>query len=443
MFMEKSELNNTLKLAKIKLKNTRRNRFGFAIVMLCMFLGNVIPILMCVFKQEDGISNYSMLDYSIPFMIGILIAIIIMSVTYRTTNELYSVYPQTNTSRFLSSQILYHIWIVLTAVFLELMYLLQYFLFRLISIKYKNVVLVYKFNLSFVIAGFFVLIIYSILISAIITLTATLIRKFNIYAILIFTIMVVSSFANRIQTINLFKKTFGFLLFEKSPGWFILKGLVLWLVLFVISLIINKYTVYYKGYIKTSKPIITTIVIASVIAIGLNTFLVSESKIKATPSSSIDEVEESNYVMKEIVIDASDVPKGSKINIKAENIMLLQGEQMGYSCDSIIDDIHICISDESMLNNFTGEKIIISYAFPYYMVDYVDMMPFIEPELSAYLDGTTLHVKYEYKENIKAVFIPMWSFMWQFDEYKGKDIFNENGGWASGTGGGWVEIGFE
>jgi len=438
MFMAKSELKNAMQLTKIRLDNTKRNRVWFLLIILTVILGNLIPSLISIFKQTNGVAEYRLQDYSITFGVGILIAITIMACSYKTTNQFYSVYPQTNNSRFLSSQALWYIWILCVAVVSLLIYVIQYSVLAVIAAYQANIILVYNFDLGFVISGFFVLIVYLAIITAIITLIAVLIRKFRIYAILSFVLFAAFVITNVPKMIELFKVIFGFLIFESNPALFILKGIILWVVLFGVALFINKHTVYYESGIKISKTIIAVITVIGIITIGVTPFLFYNT----TTSQSVSEREDKTselYRWYEIVIDASAIPNGSTINVVAPNIKIMNTTNEFITYDGENMDMYLEF-DKDIFSNFNGEKIIISYCLPTLMIDYYELSKLANPKLATHLEGNTLYLDYSYDKNIKAVFIPVWSFMWQFDGFKGRNIFKEFNGSAYGSGNGSVYI---
>ena len=56
------------------------------------------------------------------------------------------------------------------------------------------------------------------------------------------------------------------------------------------------------------------------------------------------------------------------------------------------------------------------------MIDFYDLVPLTNPRLSARLESATLNIDYTFDKNVKAVFLPIWTFMRQFDYYKGRDV---------------------
>ena len=145
-------------------------------------------------------------------------------------------------------------------------------------------------------------------------------------------------------------------------------------------------------------------------------------------------------MLKQITLDASTVPAGSDIKIvKTENIEVDAGSGISYDVNDI-DTMLLVLSDDAALSSFSGQRIIVNYHFPTCTVCDIDLASLAEPRFTARLDGNTLYLQYDHKTNIKVIFIPIWSFMWQFDEFKGQHIFQESPGYSFGGGSGSVFI---
>jgi hypothetical protein len=478
MFMATRELKNTVKLTKIRLSNSRKQFMWTFIALIILIGGNLIPSIIGVFAQSDSVAKYSLQDYSIPFIFGFLVFLIIDNVMYRANNRFYSVYPQTNTSRYLSTQGLHYLYLFGICAALALMYLIQYSVFAVIAIFHSNVKLVYNFNAGFVVSGLFVLIMYISIVNEVVNLISVLIRKFRIYAILSFVFLFAAVVGNLVTSIELFKAAFGFLLFEGNLALFFLKGAALWAVLFYASFFINRHTSYYKSGFTLSKPAIAVIGAIGVVAViilplilfrintstgaakiavvgeaessydgvyngtngSVDPYVGNNGSVNSGANSGLNSGASNNPFINEIVIDASAIPKGSAVNVIAPNIIINESEN-GYSSSGGRNmDMHDLFIDRDTLERFNGEKIIVSYSLPQIEFNFYNTARLANPKLTAYLDGSTLYVDYSYDKNVKAVFIPVWSFMWQFDGFKGKGIFQEQGGFQTGGGPGIVVI---
>lgn len=433
MFMDKTELKNTIALSKIKLKVNKKRMIGFLFTAAALILANFIPSLITMFKVTDAVMPFVLQDFSIVFSIAAIFVIIILTSLYRQTNEYYSVFPQTNNSRFISSQIYFYIIFVCMTVVLLLIYLLQFGIFKVLSIFNTNIILAYKFNLGFIISGFFVLLTYGFIIISFVSLIGTLVRKFRIYTTIIAVIFVGILFANIKSIIQILPAKLAFLIGESNIFLFIAKGLIIWIVSVLVSILINKYTVYYKSSIKFSKQITAGICVAGVIIAVISSFVLPQQKITVRNTvTSIKSSEGLNDVRK-IILDAASVLKGSKIDV-VSNIANIDVNIMNLQYD---------VSVRNGFENFKGEKIIITYKYPIDKLNGYDLISYTYPKFTAVLDGNTLNVNFTYEKNVKVIFIPTWSFMWQFDQFKTKNIFKEDLGTSFTNSGGFAFIEIE
>ena len=345
----------------------------------------------------------------------------------------YEVFPQTNTSRFLSAQMLFHIWIVWISLVCLILYLIQYGTIAAIAAGHENIHFVYKFDMGLVLTGFIVMIIYVAVISGIISLIAALVRKFRVYAVAVLIVVLGLAFADIVIDGNFFKLVSGFLAFEPSIILFVVKGVFLWLVLLTLTLVINKYTVYYRETARFSRGVSMAITAACIIFL----LFVGMVWVDGSYDDTLETERGNNdYKYGEIVLDASNVPKGSKINI-VSNISEPEDGDDGsiyYGGDRMYLNYN-----EDELSSFDGDKLFINYFLPSEMMSWYNMGP-LATHVSARLDGTDLYVNCTYDQNVKAVFIPVYSFMRQFDYYKGKDVVNECYMSSSGGGSGSVNI---
>jgi len=63
---------------------------------------------------------------------------------------------------------------------------------------------------------------------------------------------------------------------------------------------------------------------------------------------------------------------------------------------------------------------------PHRVVDSENIGRFINAKIDVRLEGNTLFVHYTYDKNVKAIFMTTWSFMQQFDFFKGQNLFNDS-----------------
>jgi len=117
---------------------------------------------------------------------------------------------------------------------------------------------------------------YSFLIIAVIELIGTILRKWTYYAIAVFVALLSLTIVYMTEVIEYVPKVLSFLTKEPSFGLFMLKGLAVWFAIVVVSLVINRFTVYYKnqGILKTKNIVIICAVIGAVIMIVIQIFII-------------------------------------------------------------------------------------------------------------------------------------------------------------------------
>ena len=443
--VDKDELKNSWKLARLKLRSefSRGVRY-LGIILGVLLLLSLISGVIWLFTPNSTPEFYSFMDMSFWLPFGVVIGLIIVAAGYVNNNKSYEVYPQTNTSRFLSTQVLYYAFVVFIAAALLVIYLIQYAVAAPIALGQENTTLPYVFDPVFLIAGLLVLIVGLSLAVAHISLVAALIRKFKIYAIAAFVVMLAVLYARGEYSLGLVSTVFSFLGSESSVILFLIKGIVLWAGLFTLTYVINRHTVYYRS-VAPSKNFITQIVATSVVVAlitGGTTLLakpVTLNQLLGGGGSNLGWMVE--YQCEEF--DISDLPNGSSIRIVTSGNIAIPGAsnssnvigtyQDDYQTTVYFEDgtsqtfpshyLQVgCFFDPNSVN---GNKLVVWYNPP---VIYTATQVMINPanaRLEARLEGTTLYLDYTYDKNVKLVFVPTWTFMGQFDYFIGKDVFQE------------------
>jgi len=393
---------------------------------------------------------------------------------YRTNNQNIAVYPQTNNSRFLSFQLITHFYIIFVPTVLMLVYFLQYGIITAVTTGMDNVHLVFDFDISFVLAGYAVLIIYMSVLAGIISLITVLLRKFKLYAAAFFSAIVVLVLIDFSTTIVVFEFLFGFLLFEGSVLMFILKGIVFWAILLFAALLINKNTVYYKtkkSILKTEHAqTVVAIIVGIILALVIVSLIINAATAPTRNTSGSEAiVHDENApgrnvwtgpLTKIMEFDISHLPRGSKLDIQVSGDMVLipnsddisgfgnHGGTLSYyfpdGTEISFPSTFMVIMPDSQLDDIQGDTLHLFYSLPFTMVNSVDIGYLMNAVFEARLDGSTLYLHYSFDKNVKAVFIPVWSFMWQFDHFKDRNLlsgsaFTSNSGGSSANVNLWIE----
>jgi len=425
MFMAKSELKNTAQLIRVKLSYITSDVLVVsAILIATVLLVTLILNIFQLFHANDFVQDYWFLDYSFWFMMGLALVITFTNSYYRRINSGFDVYPQTGVSRFLSTQALPYMWIVLAAVLCAVLYLIQYEAVAGIASFLKNIHLMYKFDAGFVLAGFVVMIIYASVIAGFAALVAAIVRKFGIPA-LMFLVFITGLIMSGPQQNPIVEFVAGPLILEPGLILFFIKGAAICLVLFIVTFFVDKHTIYCRESARISdgfKSGITAICVIILLIISADS---SGGRRSILGSSA--EIEwhkwRDAYSHGEIVLDASALPKESKINISdgvniIDSQQDIQNDRRNYYVKPDLPSMMNFKYDPKELSDFTGEKLVISYKLPYHMINWRELVLLTNPKVSARLDGTTLYIDYTYDKNVKAAVIPVWRFMRQFDYYK-------------------------
>ena len=187
MLITKDELKNTRQLIRVKLSGVESSMLLKSVIIICaVFLVRLFFNIIRLSGKTDWVAGYKLEDYSSWIMAALIAVITFKICRYKQMNQDVDVYPQTCVSRFLSTQALFQMWIVIAALLYMLLYLVEYGTIAAISAFSGNIYLIYKFNIGFVLAGFVVMIIYTSVIAAAASLIAALIRKLAFHAIAVF-----------------------------------------------------------------------------------------------------------------------------------------------------------------------------------------------------------------------------------------------------------------
>jgi len=420
MFMDKIEFKNIVPLTKAKVRNGKPG-FFWLVMIIAFILTNLIPTLFNIFKKTDSVSNYSTIDFSGLFLFAFAVIFIILNIMYRQMNDYLSVYPQTNNTRFISTQLSQYFVIVIVAVFCLVMYLVEYGLFKILSFSFDNIVLALNFNIGFVIVGLFTFLMYMFLLISVFSLIGVILRKFGYFTILVFIGLISFLWINLKWSIKYVPSIWRFLTREPNIAMFFLKSILVWLAITIIALLLNKYTIYYKSKNKLSNKILLGSISVILVVLVLTTFLKLSVDVSDKPMQVVttQEVQTgSPYASgryNEIVIDVSTLPVGSKIKVVCNGI--ISSQTGNYSFHS--NDIYYT-GQETI--NIDKDKLYIYYCFSLNVLNGYNLTDYTNPKLTAELKGDTLYLDYSYTKNLKVVFLPIWSMVSQFDCYKDKNI---------------------
>ena len=432
MFMVKGECANIVNLLRVKMKISSRNFFSLPIIALIGLCATLtVPVVSIVRSGGEGQSSYLISDYSTSFFFGVIVAYIMMMFLYRGINGNLSVFPQTNTARFITSEAINCIIAIYVGLIALAMYLIYNAAIKILSLFYESVHFALNFDIGFIVAGFITFLLYSLIIAAVIDLIGAILRKWTTYAAVAFIALIALAVVNIMTVVEYAPEVLAFLVKEASFGLFVIKALALWFAIAAVSLVINRYTVYHKkqGIQNKRLVVVLSVIIAAVITIGIPLILFDNAgsggsglntAVNETAAESID-----NYFRPADVIriDISHLRRGSNINLVVnDNIVVISnGGSLFYGHGNFA----AYLSGTDALGYIQGNTIAILFRPPFRHVNGFELASFINPRLGAYLEGDTLHIDYSI-DDAHIVYIPIWSIAGQFDIFKDKGIVTEN-----------------
>jgi len=438
MFMVKSEYANIMNLVKVRIISNRKGILWFCGVAAFMFLFSLAGTVSGIINSE-GIQFFNVTDFSNTFFFGLIIAFIICMFLYKQTNDNLSMFPQTNNSRFISSQIMNYAIVFFVGLVSLVIYLLYYGVIKLLSAFKENVYLALSFDMGFIIGGFFVFIAYSFLVVALIELAGAILRKWTYYAGAVFMVLVILATTNIGTVAEYAPKTLAFLIREPSVGLFLAKAAALWLAIVAISLVINRFTVYYKtqNTIKKKNVFIVGIVISTVLLLGVSLLAYSDSS--QSVSNGIEYTDDAQSIemfvhdffaeASEIRIDVSHLPKGSNIKLEGENIDII-AEGTTVVMRNRTQPTYVSGTDA--LNDLQGNTIVVKFRPPFYHVNGIELYGYAFPHMTAYLENDTLHLDYSIEE-AHVVVLRIWGIARQFESFRDKGLVKATSlGYSSG-----------
>jgi len=433
MFMVKDEFLNIKNLLKVRFITDSRYYPWVFIVGGFIIIASLAVLVLGILNNVNPVNYLNVSDASVTFLFFMPIGFIITVILFRKYSDRLSVFPQTNNSRLITALLTNYIVSAGLLIGWTVIYLIHYGVIMLMSTFRDNIYLGLNVDFGFIIAGFFVHLMYTLLIYAVIELIGAVLRKWNYYAMVIFTALISLVVVNMARVIEFLPRVLSFLIHEPSLIIFFLKAIGLWLVITAITLVINRFTVYHKSQNRTIKKrvlIICTIIAVAVVIITPGFIMcnityenTSASMHEVTEQGVDDFIEDFYSKAKKIRIDVSHIPNGSDIRIGGENLYFLEAEAVTIWSSRATS--YAYVSGLGSLTKLQGDTIVIEYRPPWYEISGVDIFKFSDPQLTAYLDGDKLIINYSIDE-ATVIVMPTWGAARQFDIFKYKNLFVEN-----------------
>lgn len=438
MFMGKVESDNIVQLLKIRKKECGgiRNIFVF---LLLMFAMDLIALIQKTFTYATEVSLLTLQVYSLTGFILMMIACVIYTLGYKDYNLSLQIFPQSNKSRFISYELFCYVSFLKIQLFTLALYFVQYGTSMILSLIKGNIEFAYQFSLQFIVAGFMVNLMYGFVAIAFIILIWTLDRKFKWIFRIIGIGSIIIALAFQEYSLWIFVNILHIITRESSILLFLIKTICLWIVLICIYHAINKHTKYFEAEKKlshTNKLIAIAVAVAFALLIITSLTYFSYRITDSTSSDTVTKVEmsaeesieqENLQITKEEtknIIDISEIPEGTELKIE-----LSEEDREQYNI----------LLGEGLINP-SNNQILVDFFPASSYVDYNDMNLFTEPKLEVRMKDNVLYLNITSNENVKILLLAPYSFMWQFDYFKGKHIFKEHVGSMGGGGSGTITI---
>jgi len=380
-------------------------------------------------------------DYSLLLLFAVPYLMFILMNWQSKTAEHVKIFPQSTTSRFLAEQIFYYSVVALSVVLALALTLVQQLTVSVLaeSGSFDNLFLAYDFSLSFLLAAVCALFLCLAVVTSFMSLIAVLIRATRAKVSIAFVVLAILAFM---------ASWFGFplslveQLHRLNIGFvpFVFIALIIWISVFVLSLVLNKALVVDISS-KTSnwaRYTATTFLVFTVLFIGLgarvtlpfqldNVFPPTATKLVVR----VDDLPpDSRVIIEQPMFREYDAPDSwweiSAFEIRFDST---SGVVMGDFFDGELAGVTPSDGDFELLDEqssppFTGEYIIIHYLPSAFSLNNPELLAAVQPQITAELDESILRIGYSYQRNATIAYLPMWQLMQIFDKQSEQIIFN-------------------
>jgi len=429
MFMVKNEFANTIDLLKVRMALQKKPIAIIALFFAVIFVGVVVINIYNATRYSEVLRWQHFSEISVWVF---LTCYVVAMRSYRSSNDRLSVFPQTKKSRYVSWLLFGYIITILIFVGILLAHLLHHGALWLLVLMGYDIRFALGFDIVFLIVGCLVYIAYAFLFIAFIELIGAILRKWRIYAIMVFTLLASLIIANFFRFADAFFNMLEFLTSEPSLLNFFLKAAGLWVLMTALALIINHFTVYHKshGPILQKGTVVGSVILVAVMVIilplSVGFFDAEEDSYYSTSTFDEDYWDEWdslwNQARDELQIDISHLPRGSSINVVGENteIFRLRGERVlrsrGLHKVVIVEDFFDGV--DGFLDDIQADTLLLSLSTPWAVFEGVEVFQsYGNPQLTVRLVDDTLYINYTV-ENPYVVVLPIWSIAnRQFDHF--------------------------
>lgn len=421
MFMGKANLSNIKSLLKIRNKECTGINFIYYL-MGFLFVVDLIGIIKNVFKFHSEAVGITVQPYSNWGFILAIITCIYYTVDYKYYNYRHQIFPQNSRNSFAAYTLFCYLsFLKIQAAALGL-YILQYGICELFNIIKGNIDFAYRFNLFFLVSGFFVVLLYGFIIITLIILLGALDRKFTWY----FRVSIIGTLVILFLTLRLgwLLDRIHLLTKEYSLALFIVKALGILVLLLLLSYGINESTRQYK-LSQNYKPYYFAIIVVFfiIVSLSVNYGLQSISNGPMYETQSITQGITQDPLESVVQVDVSDIPDGGTLNIQVPK----ENSMYHYPFSTCTQTVY-------------PDKILINYMQPVNKINYIDLISYSKPDLGVSLKGNVLSIRIISTENKKIIMIYPFSFLQNFDCYEDNSYYKKQIGTESASGGGVITL---
>ena len=175
-----SELQNAFLLFRIRLRDAGRGIAFVLIGMAALVIFDLVRNLMRIAESFGGYVSYHLPDYSVFLLI--LTPLAIAYTCWQEATGKSSIYPQTSTSRFMSTLMLSFFLVFLALVSALVLYGLLYVIILLLGLWNSSIILAYSFPIGFLLQGFIAAFVFLGMVTIAIVSVSFLVRSFRAYA---------------------------------------------------------------------------------------------------------------------------------------------------------------------------------------------------------------------------------------------------------------------
>ncbi len=415
MLMGQSELKNTLALTKLRL---RRSKAMFLILAGIATLFTVFQIFTVITDVSNNEISFDFRELTLLSGTPILIFLICYLIgSYSESNKVFEVYPQTNTSRLISSQIVIYLTAIGYFLLTTIWYGLSVLVYTIFMGSTGELVFAYTLDWKYFIIGLLVNLSIWFIIIALLTFLQLIFRKFMITTVVLAICAALSFIIFRERFVHVMESIIGFLTNEQSLVLFFIKALLIWLAIIGISFWINKKTIYYQTERRLLKNPFILLSFALFVFFGF-IFFSMESNETIHEETIHEEVTSVpfNESKRTIELDASALQDQRVLKVKRN----------GFDDIASIDQDIVSgyLSDLYFVNNAPEGKIIIEYTLPHQYIRGIAVLTASDQSFKAEIKNGQLELNYQLirKKGTQIYFKP-WPFTDKFTAFQNRDFF--------------------